>query len=147
MTRIALSLFGIALLALACGRGETPTTTEGPAVSTKGPAAAAPAAPAAPSAPQAAAPSAAAPDPQAVSCLDLVSKGRFQEAIAPCTAALRTAPNDPELQAALAKAKSQAAQMAEAPSAAANAATGAASDAAKSKVDEAAKGVTDKLQY
>jgi hypothetical protein len=156
MLRLKISLLSLSLLALACGGGESTPSGEAPDVSTQGSEAAAPAAPkpaaqatAPTGAPTAAAPS-AAPDPQAVSCLDLVSRSRFQEAIAPCTAAVAANPHDAELKAALDKAKAQAAGVANAKAAAGATAQGAANeavDAAKSKADSATQSAADKLKY
>ena len=61
-----------------------------------------------------------------------MAKGSFQEAIAPCTAALRAQPANQEVKDALARAQSEISD---------------ASDGAKAQADAAAQGVTDKLSY
>ena len=130
--RLALTIFVLALLA--CGGSDTAKTGDADAEKT---AAAAPAADTA--APVAASPSgtgAAAPEapanPQAESCLSLVSQAKFQEALPVCMAALRIDPDNEAVQTALATAKAESA------TAAADAAVGSATDEAGSAV----KGLT-----
>jgi hypothetical protein len=53
---------------------------------------------------------AAAADPSVQSCLDLVRAGSYAEAIAPCTEAVRRAPENREVQTALDQARSGAAE-------------------------------------
>jgi hypothetical protein len=132
MMRLALTIFVLALLA--CGGSDTAKTGDADAEKT---AAAAPAADTA--APVAASPSgtgAAAPEapanPQAESCLSLVSQAKFQEALPVCMAALRIDPDNEAVQTALATAKAESA------TAAADAAVGSATDEAGSAV----KGLT-----
>lgn len=107
MKRIActLTLMGI----LACGPGETGTTSTPEAApgaetatSAEPPQAASPGA-APPS--EAAAPVAETPHPSVQGCLDLVREGRLAEAVAPCTEAVRNAPDNAEVAAALEQAK------------------------------------------
>jgi hypothetical protein len=57
-------------------------------------------------------------DPQVASCLDLVARGRFQEALPACLAALKIAPDDPEVQAATQRARAESAKLADAEGAA-----------------------------
>lgn len=134
MIRLTVSLLSIALLALACGSGDSTSDGGAPAVSAKPGQAAAPPAPS-----KEPAAASAQPDPQALGCLDLVAKGRFEQAIAPCEAALKASPANAELKAALDKAKAATKAMADAGDAAA--------DAAKAEMDEATKKATDKLRY
>jgi hypothetical protein len=139
MIRLTVSISFVAALLLACGSGDSTSGGGTAPVSAAGTQAAAKT--------PAAAPSAAAneePDPQAISCLDLVAKGRFQQAIAPCVAAVKANPADAELKAALTEAQSQAKALADAgQAAAADGAEAAGRDAA----GNAAKGATDKLEY
>ena len=127
MIRLAVTLFAISLLALACGGGDSSSGDSAP-VSAQG---SQTGTPSAPGSDPAAAPSAAL-DPEAAGCLDLVAKGRFQQAIAPCTAALRAQPANQEVKDALARAQSEVSD---------------ASGAAKAQADASAQGVTDKLSY
>lgn len=145
MIRLTVSLFSIVLLALACGSGDSTSEGGAPPVSAQAEQAAAPSAPG--GAPAAAS---AEPDPQALGCLDLVSKERFQQAIAPCTAALRADPANAELKAALDRAQSATKSVADAQGAAdavAQGAADAAADSAKSHMDDATKSATDKMRY
>ena len=88
----------------------------------------------------------AAPDPSVASCLDLVRAGRLLEAVAPCTEALRNAPDNRDVAAALGRAKAAAAEQASAAAQAAVDGAGAvASDAAANAVDESANSLTKGL--
>jgi hypothetical protein len=78
----------------------------------------------------------AMPHPQVQSCLDLIRQAAFERALPVCLAALSVDPDNEEVKAAVAKARSEAAKLA----AAEEAAEGAAEDAA-SKLGEAAGGV------
>jgi len=136
MIRLTVSIASMAVLLLACGSGDSTSGAGAPPVSAAGTDAAAPE-------PPAGAPAAAvdeAPDPQAISCLDLVAKGRFQQAIAPCVAAVKANPADAQLKAALTKAQTQTKALADAGQAAA-------ADGAEAAAGDAVKGATDKLQY
>jgi len=171
MQRIACAL---ALLgALACGSGEpegasdidvaAPSGTAGSAAGagssgTAGSAAGAGSSGTAERAAGALEPAAAIADsahPSAARCLDLVRQERLIEAVAPCTEAVRNAPDDREVAAALERAQSgarsaaadqaAAAQSAAADQAAAaqSTASDAASDAAAGAVEDAAGSLSD----
>lgn len=141
MIRLSIRIGTVAVLALACGSGESTPGGDTPPVSASGTQAAA--LPAPPHPDSAAAEANNEPDPQALGCLDLVSKGRFQAAIAPCLAAVKANPADRELSAALSKAQGQAKAMADAGAAAADASKA----AGEAAVGDAMKGATDKLGY
>lgn len=175
MRRIAVVLSILALAA--CGGRETESTATQkatPPVGTRSE----PAAPAAPApTAQAPAPTTQAPaepmgmaSPQSQRCLDLVAAGEYTQALPICTAAYAQNPSDPGVQAALERARAEAAKTAAAGAAAQSAAgeaaagamgaaegaqkaaegaaegaVGSAAGAAKGAVDEAAKGATGKL--
>jgi hypothetical protein len=86
--------------------------------------------------------SAGAADPSVQGCLDMVRAGRYADAIAPCTEAVRRAPENREVQTALEKARSGAA---EAAAGARQGAEQAADEAASGAADAAAKGLGDAL--
>ena len=69
--------------------------------------------------------------PSVPRCLDLVRDGQYAEAVTPCTEAVRNAPTNPEVAAALERARTEASAQASAAAqkAAADAAAGAADDA------------------
>ena len=79
-------------------------------------------------------------DPKVASCLDLVKRGRFQEALPVCMAALKIAPDDPEVQAAAQRAQVESSKRADAE----GAAEGAKSEAA-GQLDDASKGLSGQL--
>ena len=79
-------------------------------------------------------------DPQVASCLDLVKRGRFQEALPVCMAALKIAPDDPDVQAAAQRAQVETSKLADAE----GAAEGAKSEAA-GQLDDASKGLSGQL--
>lgn len=86
---------------------------------------------------------AGADDPSVQGCLDLVRAQRYAEAIAPCTEALRRAPENREVQTALEEARSGAAEaLAGAADAAEQAARGA--DAAGGEAASQLEGATEK---
>ena len=133
--RLALMIVILALVA--CGGSDTAKTdTAKTAVETpkaaggdapaKAPVAAAPAGE--PAAPEPAA------NPDAQSCLDLVSQAKFQEALPVCMAALRIDPENAAVQEALSTAKAESA------SAAAGAAVGGAAGDAKSALGDVTGG-------
>ncbi len=78
---------------------------------------------------------AAGTNPQVTSCLDLVSQGRYSEAVAPCMAALRIDPDNNEVQEALETAKAKAAEASAAAAAAQESAEQAKQDAAGRAAD------------
>ena len=132
MIRLTVSLLSVALLALTCGSGDSTSGGDTQPVSAQADQAAAPPAPG--GAPAA---KSAELDPQALSCLDLVAKGRFQQAIDPCMAAVKANPANTELESALDQAQSATKSMAQ----------DAAADAANSQLDDATKNAADKLRY
>jgi hypothetical protein len=108
-----------------------------PAVETAAPAA--PKAAKAVEAPKAVATEAAAEDPQARSCLDLIAAGSFQEALPVCLAALEANPANQQLRDAVDQARVETGKLA------ADAAADAAQQEATSQLGEAAKGLPGKL--
>jgi hypothetical protein len=128
MTRLAVIFFAFAVLA--CGGQEAGTgDTEAPPVSTEG--GAAPGETPTPT---------VSVDPQVASCLDLVRRAQFQQALPVCLAALDAEPDNQEVSAALDKARSESAKVADAQQAAEGAAAGGASS-----LDDAKQGLTDQI--
>jgi len=125
MIRLTAILF--TLIALACGGDEGQQAGAGDPAGEAG---------------EATAESAVAVHPSVQGCLDMVRAGRYADAIAPCTEAVRRAPDNREVQTALEKAQSGAAE------ALADAGQGAGQaddDAASGAADAAAKGLGDAL--
>jgi hypothetical protein len=104
MIRLALTIFVLALLA--CGGSDTAQTDT--ATSAAAPEAAEAATP---SGAEAAAPAAPA-NPQAASCLALVSQAKFSDAVPVCMAALKIDPDNAAVQGALHTAKAESASTA-----------------------------------
>jgi hypothetical protein len=77
----------------------------------------------------------AAIHPSVTGCLDLVRAGRFADAIAPCTEAVRRAPDNQQVADALERAREGAAQQAAA----------AAQESGAAAAEEAAKDLTDRV--
>jgi len=133
--RLALTIIVLALLA--CGGSDTAQTGGTDAAATAETAGAdAPAAPPVAAAPEGSEPATPEPpaNPQAQSCLDLVSQANFQQAIPVCMAALRIDPDNATVQEALSTAKAESA------TAAADAAAGSAAEEAGSRLGEVTGG-------
>ena len=88
-------------------------------------------------------------NPKADSCLDLIGKAEFQQALPVCLEALQVDPSNQQVRDAVAKARTETAKLAAAKEAAgaagsaAQEAAGAAAGEATSKVGEAAGGMPD----
>jgi hypothetical protein len=83
-------------------------------------------------------------DPKVQSCLDLVRRVRFQQALVVCLAALEIDPDNQQVQDAVATARAETAKLAAAQAAGAATAEGAAEEAT-SQLGEATGGMADKL--
>ena len=126
MTKIAVTILAVAMLA--CGGSDTAPTGEtgdAPPVSATGGGSAG-----APEAAPPPAPTAAAVHPQVESCLDLVRKAQFQEALPVCLAALDFEPDNQEVRDAVEQARTEAAKRAAGAAAAGTGAEDAAAEAA-----------------
>lgn len=131
---IAISLL---LMAIGCSQGDP-----APAVSASPDAATESATPATPT-PENAATESTDSAASVQGCLDLVSRARFAEAIAPCTRAVEQAPENQEVSAALETAKSEAAAASQQ---AAATATSAAQEAADAQTQEISEGMGKAIQ-
>jgi hypothetical protein len=138
MVRLAIVMSVFALLA--CGASETSETGDAGDAATAGAAVEEKAA-----APEMEEP-AAVVNPKAQSCLDLIARAEFQQALTVCLAALKIDPDNQELQDAVNTARTETAKLAAAQEAAGAAAEGAAEGAAEeatSKLGEATGGMPD----
>ena len=136
-------------IALACGSGDSGTTSKDASSDVAAPSAArvveeVETGRTAEAAKEAEAAQAPALDQNAVTCLELVREKRYVEAMTPCTLAVQNAPDNEEVVAALGSAKAAAQQQAAASAqAAVDGASDAASDAAAGAIDQGAKSLTD----
>jgi len=146
MKRIASAALFVAVLA--CGSGDSGTSPSGSAPSATAPTAGGAAGTqggAAGSSDVAAMPPESEIHPSVPRCLDLVRDGEYAEAVTPCTEAVRNAPNNREVAAALERARTEATAQATAAAqdAATNAAQDAATNAAAGSADDAASALQE----